>query len=86
MMVSIKGMGEDQEVSCQLLKQRHAKPAQLTVLRKAEKRRRAKRQKETRREQFIANPYQFVSEFLGGKESGRLECSQEEITSEGDIQ
>jgi len=53
--------------------------AQLSALRKAERRRRVKRQKEKRRAQFIANPYKFVSELLGGKKSGRLQCPQEEL-------
>ncbi len=51
----------------------------LTSIRKAERRNKERRKKIQARAKFIADPFKFTSQLLGGKTSGKLECPKERL-------
>lgn len=53
--------------------------SRLKELRKAERIRKARREKTRKRARFLSNPYGFVKETLEQKRTGQLLCSREEV-------
>ena len=53
--------------------------AELSSLRASEKASQKGRERSKKRAKFVANPYKFTSDLLGGKKSTRLNCTKEEL-------